>query len=186
MYVYFSVIFNRVLVNAVVFSALVVVWGANGTVTNIALARVLDRTSPTKVMFVYFPYMRWTWHLCPGRAPRCGLPCWRLPCGVQLGWGIQGPQQYRLVNIAPTIAPVLLGLNTAATNLGVTTAGILDAVGIHWVGAHSLSLPSVGVFIACQLHISHGWSPDRERLNGRDWARCAIRPLIDGREPRAA
>ncbi|MEJ8856288.1 hypothetical protein WKW79_17035 [Variovorax robiniae] len=63
------------------------------------------------------------------------------------GWGIQGPQQYRLVNIAPTIAPVLLGLNTAATYLGVTTAGILGAIGVHLVGAHWLSLLSVGVFM---------------------------------------
>ena len=70
------------------------------------------------------------------------------------GWGIQGPQQYCLVNVAPTIAPVLLGLNTAATYLGVTTAGILGAVGIHLVGAHHLSLLSVGVS-ALAIFTSH-------------------------------
>ena len=44
-YIYFSVVFDRVLANAVVFGALLVVWGASGTVTNVALARVLDRVS---------------------------------------------------------------------------------------------------------------------------------------------
>ena len=42
---------------------------------------------------------------------------------------------------------MLLGLNTAATYLGVTTAGILGAVGIHLLGAHYLSLLSVAVFM---------------------------------------
>lgn len=146
-YVYFSVVFDRVLVDAVVFGALLVVWGASGTVTNVVLARILDRTSPTKVMFavltvqtVDMAFMPWT-----------GASLWPAVAAIAVwgatGWGIQGPQQYRLVNVAPTIAPVLLGLNTAATYLGVTTAGILGAVGIHVVGAHHLSFLSVGVFV---------------------------------------
>ncbi|QRF61856.1 MFS transporter [Variovorax paradoxus] len=146
-YVYFSVVFDRVLSNALVFGALLVVWGASGTLTNIALARVLDRTSPTKVMFVVLlaqavdmAFLPWT-----------SASLWPAVVAVAIwgatGWGIQGPQQYRLVNIAPPIAPVLLGLNTAATYLGVTTAGILGAVGIHLLGAHWLSLLSVAVFM---------------------------------------
>jgi predicted MFS family arabinose efflux permease len=146
-YVYFSVVFDRVLVNALVFGALLVVWGASGTLTNIALARVLDRTSPTRVMFVVLAaqavdmaFLPWT-----------SASLWPAVVAVAIwgatGWGIQGPQQYRLVNIAPAIAPVLLGLNTAATYLGVTTAGILGAIGIHVLGAHHLSLISVGVFM---------------------------------------
>lgn len=146
-YVYFSVVFDRVLVNAIVFGALLVVWGASGTATNIALARILDRTSPTKVMFLVLAvqavdmvFMPWT-----------GASLWTAAVAIAVwgatGWGIQGPQQYRLVNVAPTIAPVLLGLNTAATYLGVTTAGILGAIGIHLVGAHFLSFLSVGVFL---------------------------------------
>jgi hypothetical protein len=90
-YVYFSVVFDRVLVNAVVFGALLVVWGSSGTVTNIALSRMLDRTSPTKVMFVVLAvqavdmaFLPWT------SARRCGRPCWRLPCGVQRGGAFRG------------------------------------------------------------------------------------------------
>ena len=104
-YVYFSVVFDRVLVNSLVFGALLVVWGASGTLTNIALARVLDRTSPTTVMFavlvaqaVDMAFLPWT-----------SASLWPAVVAVAIwgatGWGIQGPQQYRLVNVAPAIAP---------------------------------------------------------------------------------
>ncbi|WP_431514108.1 MFS transporter [Variovorax sp. DAIF25] len=146
-YVYFSVVFDRVLVNALVFGALLVVWGASGTLTNIALARVLDRTSPTKVMFVVLAAQAVDMAFLPWTSASLGPAVVAVAIWGATGWGIQGPQQYRLVNIAPPIAPVLLGLNTAATYLGVTTAGILGAVGIHLLGAHYLSLLSVGVFM---------------------------------------
>lgn len=146
-YVYFSVVFDRVLVNALVFGALLVVWGASGTLTNIALARVLDRTSPTKVMFVVLAAQAVDMAFLPWTSASLGPAVVAVAIWGATGWGIQGPQQYRLVNIAPPIAPVLLGLNTAATYLGVTTAGILGAIGIHVLGAHHLSLISVGVFM---------------------------------------
>jgi predicted MFS family arabinose efflux permease len=146
-YVYFSVVFDRVLVNALVFGALLVVWGASGTLTNIALARVLDRTSPTRVMFVVLAAQAVDMAFLPWTSASLGPAVVAVAIWGATGWGIQGPQQYRLVNIAPPIAPVLLGLNTAATYLGVTTAGILGAVGIHLLGAHYLSLLSVGVFM---------------------------------------
>jgi predicted MFS family arabinose efflux permease len=146
-YVYFSVVFDRVLVNALVFGALLVVWGASGTLTNIALARVLDRTSPTRVMFVVLAAQAVDMAFLPWTSASLEPAVVAVAIWGATGWGIQGPQQYRLVNIAPPIAPVLLGLNTAATYLGVTTAGILGAVGIHLLGAHYLSLLSVGVFM---------------------------------------
>jgi predicted MFS family arabinose efflux permease len=150
-YVYFSVVFDRVLVNAVVFGALLVVWGASGTVTNIALSRVLDRTSPTKLMLVVLVAQAVNMAFLPWTSASLWPAVLAIAVWGATAWGIQGPQQYRLVNIAPgiapAIAPVLLGLNTAATYLGVTTAGILGAVGIHFIGAHNLSLLSVGVFV---------------------------------------
>jgi predicted MFS family arabinose efflux permease len=57
-----------------------------------------------------------------------------------VGWGLLVPQQHRLVTLAPQTAPVVLGLNTACTYLGVTTAGIVGAVGIDTVGAHNIPI----------------------------------------------
>lgn len=44
------------------------------------------------------------------------------------------------MTMAPSIAPILLGLNTASTYLGVSAAGVMGAMGIHVVGAHNLGL----------------------------------------------
>jgi DHA1 family inner membrane transport protein len=44
------------------------------------------------------------------------------------GWGVLVPQQHRLVTIAAQIAPVVLGLNTSCTYLGVSAAGIIGAI----------------------------------------------------------
>jgi predicted MFS family arabinose efflux permease len=146
-YVYFSVVFDRVLVNAIVFGALLVVWGVSGTATNIALSRVLDKTSPTKVMLLVLAVQAVDMAFLPWASASLWPAVLAIAVWGATGWGIQGPQQYRLVTVAPTIAPVLLGLNTAATYLGVTTAGILGAVGIHLLGAQYLSFLSVGVFV---------------------------------------
>lgn len=166
-YVYFSVVFDRVLVNAFVFGALLVIWGASGTVTNIALSRVLDRTSPTKVMLVVLVVQAVDMALLPWTSASLWPAALAIAIWGATGWGIQGPQQYRLVTIAPAIAPVLLGLNTAATYLGVTTAGILGAVGMHLIGAHFLSFLSVGVFLVA-IVTSH--------LAGRAIARQRMEP----------
>ncbi|MBV8500298.1 MAG: MFS transporter [Paucibacter sp.] len=153
-YVYFSVVFDRVLVNALVFGALLVVWGVSGTATNIALSRVLDRISPTKVMLLVLAVQAVDMAFLPWTSAALGSAVLAIAVWGATGWGIQGPQQFRLVTVAPAIAPVLLGLNTAATYLGVTTAGILGAVGIHLLGAHYLSFLSVGVFVLA-LFTSH-------------------------------
>jgi predicted MFS family arabinose efflux permease len=146
-YVYFSVVFDRVLVNAIVFGALLVVWGVSGTATNIALSRVLDKTSPTKVMLLVLAVQAVDMAFLPWTSATLWTAVLAIAVWGATGWGIQAPQQYRLVTVAPASAPVLLGLNTAATYLGVTTAGILGAVGIHLLGAHYLSFLSVGVFV---------------------------------------
>jgi len=55
-----------------------------------------------------------------------------------VGWGLLAPQQHRLVTVAPHSAPVVLGLNTSFTYLGITTAGVIGALGIPMFGAHRL------------------------------------------------
>ena len=49
-YIYFSVVFDRVLVNAIVFGGLLVLWGSGGTVTNLVLSRVLDKVGSRRVV----------------------------------------------------------------------------------------------------------------------------------------
>ncbi len=70
-----------------------------------------------------------------------------------VSWGLLAPQQRRLVQLAPQTAPVVLGLNTSFTYLGVTVAGIVGALGIPVFGAHHLgylgaSIVAIALLIA--------------------------------------
>ncbi len=63
------------------------------------------------------------------------------------GWGLLVPQQHRLVGLAPSIAPVLLGLNTAGSFFGISAAGVIGAAGIQVLGAHNLGIIGAGLAI---------------------------------------
>ncbi|MFT4438437.1 hypothetical protein [Caballeronia sp. 15715] len=67
------------------------------------------------------------------------------------GWGLLVPQQHRIVTIAPTLAPILLGLNNSATFLGTTMAGIVGAAGLQFVGGHNLGFIAAGLAGAALL-----------------------------------
>jgi predicted MFS family arabinose efflux permease len=139
-------VFDRVLTSPLVFGVLLVLWGSGGTITNLALSQVLDRMGARKVLLVMLSVLVVDMALVPWASGHLWSSILVVAVWGMAGWGIIGPQQYRLVSMSPAIAPVLLGLNTAATYLGTTAAGILGAVGIHMLGAHQLSFLSVGVF----------------------------------------
>ena len=145
-YIYFSVVFDRVLVNAIVFGGLLVLWGSGGTVTNLVLASILDKVGSRKVVLAMLSVLIVDMALIPWASGALWSSVLVVAVWGLAGWGIIGPQQYRLVNIGPAIAPILLGLNTAATYLGTTAAGIVGAVGIHLFGAHRLSYLAAVIF----------------------------------------
>ena len=67
------------------------------------------------------------------------------------GWGLLVPQQHRLVSLAPSIAPVLLGLNTAGSFFGIAAAGLVGAAGIQAVGAHNPGFIGAGLAVVAFL-----------------------------------
>lgn len=145
-YTYFSVVFDRILTNPLLFGALLVLWGSGGTVTNVVLSGLLDKVGPRKVLLVMLTVLVVDMALLPWASAHLWSSILAIAVWGLAGWGIMGPQQYRLVGIAPAIAPILLGLNTAATYLGATAAGILGAAGIHLFGAHRLGLLGALIF----------------------------------------
>ena len=146
-YTYFSVVFDRVLSSTALFGLLLVLWGSGGTVTNIVLSRLLDKFGPREVLLVMLSVLVVDMALVPWASAHLWSSVLAIAVWGIAGWGIMGPQQYRLVNIAPTIAPVVLGLNTAATYLGVTTAGVLGAAGLHLLGGHDLGFFAAVLFV---------------------------------------
>jgi predicted MFS family arabinose efflux permease len=80
---------------------------------------------------------------------RSPLDCRALDPDLGCCWvGLLVPQQHRLVSLAPSIAPVLLGLNTAGSFFGISAAGIIGASGIQLVGAHNLGFVGAGLAVA--------------------------------------
>jgi predicted MFS family arabinose efflux permease len=117
---------------------LLVVWGISGTVSNLVVGRLADSIGDRKLIFGMLLILT----LVVGSVSWTGSGLWTtVPALILYGafsWGVLAPQQRRLVTIAPQTAPVVLGLNTSCTYLGVTTAGIIGALGIPAVGAHHL------------------------------------------------
>jgi predicted MFS family arabinose efflux permease len=89
--------------------------------------------------------------------PFTGNQLWIASLAIALwggcGWGVLVPQQHRLVTIASQIAPVVLGLNTSCTYLGVSAAGIIGAIGIETLGARWLGMIGAA-FIAVALIVA--------------------------------
>jgi MFS transporter, DHA1 family, inner membrane transport protein len=147
-YTYFAVAFDRAIGNdAVVLGVLLALWGAGGTAANLAFGRLIDRIgsrmvilSTLVVLAIVSASMPWTSASLYTAVPVVAI--WGAA-----GWGMLVPQQYRLIALAPSIAPVLLGLNTAGSFFGMSAAGLIGALAIPIVGAHYLGLVGAGLAI---------------------------------------
>jgi DHA1 family inner membrane transport protein len=150
-YTYFAVVFDRAIGGSpAVLSMVLVIWGLSGVVSNIIVGRMIDRVGTRRVLIALltivladFFLVRWA-----GASLWTAIPVIVLWGGC--GWAILVPQQHRIITIAPTVAPILLGLNNSATFLGATAAGVIGAAGLQMVGAHNLGVVGA-VFVASAL-----------------------------------
>jgi len=138
-YTYFTVVFDRVLHhNTLLIGALLVLWGTSGMVANLIAGRLSDTIGNRKVIFGGLIVLT----LVMASLPLASTNIWTTAIAVAIwggvAWGLLAPQQHRLVAVAAHTAPVVLGLNTSGTYLGVTAAGVIGALGIQIVGAHYL------------------------------------------------
>jgi DHA1 family inner membrane transport protein len=155
-YTYFSVVFDRAIGNsAIVLGVLLVLWGLGGTVANLAFGRLVDRIGSRSVILSTLVVLA----IVSASMPWTGASIWTAVPVIVIsgaaGWGLLVPQQYRLVSLNPSIAPVLLGLNTAGSFIGISSAGVIGAVALPLVGAHYLGLVgsvlAVIAFIVAEL-----------------------------------
>jgi predicted MFS family arabinose efflux permease len=147
-YTYFTVVLDRALGHdTLLISALLVLWGASGMVANLVTGRLSDVIGNRRVILaglvILIADMAWL--------PTAGAHLWTTVIAVAVwgavAWGLLAPQQHRLVVVAPQSAPVVLGLNTSGTYLGVTAAGVIGALAIPAVGAHDLGYVGAGIVV---------------------------------------
>lgn len=140
-YTYMGVSFDRATGGRPeVLAGLMLLWGVAATVGNLAAGRLTDRfgsrviiNSAIVILLLDFLALPWSSASLPTAA--LALIVW----GV-CGWGLVVPQQARLISIAPAAAPLLLGLNSAALYVGVSSAGVIGATGIAMFDRHLLGL----------------------------------------------
>lgn len=148
-YIYFTVVFDRVINhNALLIGGLLVLWGLSGTASNLLAGRLSDSIGSRKVIVVALVMLA----LVMASLQIAGATLWTTAAAVFIwggvAWGSLAPQQHRLVAVAPHSAPVVLGLNTSCTYLGMTIAGVVGAVSIPVVGGHQLGYISAALIIA--------------------------------------
>jgi predicted MFS family arabinose efflux permease len=138
-YNYFSVVFDRATDGkAPLLGMLLVFWGLAGTLSNLLAGRALDRIGSRKVLIGMLVVVA----IVITTMPWSGAHLWSAAIAVALwgacAWGLLVPQQYRLVSLNPSMAPVLIGLNTSGTYVGVSIAGVVGATAIPVIGSHNL------------------------------------------------
>jgi predicted MFS family arabinose efflux permease len=149
-YTYLTVVFDRAIGhNHAMVAVLLIAFGVAGTVSNLVVGRLADSMGNRKLIFTMLIVLA----LVLASLPWAGATLWTaIPALIlwgAVGWGLLAPQQHRLVAVAPHSAPVVLGLNTSFTYLGITTAGVIGALGIPVLGAHHLGyLGAVMVVVA--------------------------------------
>ncbi len=148
-YTYFSIVFNRILGgNTWTLGALLVLWGVCGTTTNLMIGRLVDKIGGRSVIVVMLVVLVADLIWMPTASAQMWSAVLAIAVWGCVAWGLLAPQQHRLVLVAPQAAPVVLGLNTSCTYLGVTSAGIVGALSLHSVGGHQLGYVAVFFVIA--------------------------------------
>jgi len=140
-YTYVGVTFDRVTGgDGAVLAGLLFCWGIAATIGNLTAGRLTDRLGSRRIInsaiivaAIDFALLPWSSaHLATAIA---AIVVWGL-----CGWGLLVPQQHRLIGIAPTLAPLLMGLNSAALYIGASAAGLIGAAGISFLGSHELGV----------------------------------------------
>lgn len=147
-YTYFTVVFARVLGHdAILIGGLLVLWGATGTAANLLTGRLADQIGSRKVIFGLLILLTLTLAAIPFASEQLWSTAVVMALWGAFAWGLLAPQQHRLVTVAPHSAPLVLGLNTSGTYLGITVAGIIGAWGLGSVGVHDLGYIGAGLMI---------------------------------------
>jgi DHA1 family inner membrane transport protein len=131
--------------DARVLAGMLLIWGVAATLGNMLAGHLVDRFESRRIIqvslcvaIINFCALPWTsTHIA---SAAIALTIWGL-----IGWGLIVPQQHRLVNIAPQVAPLLMALNNTATYTGLACSGVLGGVALLFIEPQYLSIVGAGL-----------------------------------------
>jgi predicted MFS family arabinose efflux permease len=156
MYTYFSVIFDRVTHgDTLILGLLLVLWGFSGTIMNLVGGRLIDTIGTRKVLAMVLVALIAVTATLSWTSAFLATAIVAIMVHGATSWGQLAAQQHRLVSVMPKAGPIVLGLNTSATYVGVASAGIIGAASLTLIGAHNIGWVSlvlyVGALIAAEI-----------------------------------
>ncbi|NOV24248.1 MFS transporter [Cupriavidus necator] len=121
-------------------AGLFLLWGVAATVGNLVAGRLVDRFDSRHIVnamlwIAILNFCALPWTAGHPASAVIALVIWGL-----CGWGLIVPQQHRLVQLSPQVAPLLLALNNTATYLGLAGSGVLGGIVLRSTGGQYLSL----------------------------------------------
>jgi MFS transporter, DHA1 family, inner membrane transport protein len=152
MYTYFSVIFDRATKgDPLIFGMLLVLWGSSGTVMNLIGGRLIDTIGTRKILIGVLLVLIAVTATLSWTSAALATAIVAIAVHGATSWGQLAPQQHRLVSVMPMAAPIVLGLNTSATYVGVASAGVIGAASLTFIGAHNIGWVSLVLYIGALI-----------------------------------
>ncbi|HEY6874259.1 MAG TPA: MFS transporter [Geobacteraceae bacterium] len=140
-------------------AGLLLLRGVAATVGSLAVGRLTDRFGNRRIINVTIAVLVLDFALLPWTSASLVTAVPALVVWGLFGWGLLVPQQLRLIGIAPSAAPLLLGLNQTAIYLAVSASGVLGGAAITLFDRHVLGLVGA-VFIVVGLVFAE-WAQHR-------------------------
>jgi predicted MFS family arabinose efflux permease len=145
-YTYVGVVFDRVTQGSPnMLAGLLLIWGVAATLGNLVVGKLTDRFGSRRIIPAALVILSINFALTPWTAAHAWTAVLAIVVWGLCGWGLLVPQQHRLITLAPAAAPLLMGLNSAALYVGVSSAGVLGAAGLGMFDPHRLGLMAAGL-----------------------------------------
>jgi len=157
-YTYVGVVFSRVTLGSPnMLAGLLLIWGVAATLSNLVAGKLTDRFGSGRIIPLTLAVLAINFALMPWTSAHAWTSMLAVVVWALCGWGLLVPQQHRLITLAPAAAPLLMGLNSAALYVGVSTAGVLGAAGLgifapHQLGLMAASLVALAFGVALLAH----------------------------------
>ncbi|MGW5432438.1 MFS transporter [Streptomyces sp. NPDC004059] len=136
--------------NGTTLAILLFVWGVASIFGTLGSGSLVDRLGSRRIINTALVALALDFALLPWSSAHLATAVVALIVWGLCGWGFLTAQTHRLIGAMPAAAPMLSGLNSAATYVGVSLAPLLGQAGMTWSGPHWLGLISA-VLIALSL-----------------------------------